>query len=208
MRPRGASEDSAARSWYDPHVRAQRAPAPVDWKQFLLLDEDDPRELIDGRLEETEVPTKLHEWVVGCLVAALFAWARANKAGTVLPSGYKLRISRTRGVMADVVFIRRGRGHLAKNEGMEDAAPDLVIEVISPSSRRHDRVRKLRWYGELGVREYWIVDPEERTLERLMLDKRGRYVVSEALSEDDVFTPKGYDGLVIRLDELWAMPEE
>ena len=86
---------------------------------------DDPRELIDGRLEETEVPTKLHEWVVACLVAALFTWARANKAGTVLPSDYKLRISRTRGVMADVVFIRRGRGHLAKNEGMRDAAPDL-----------------------------------------------------------------------------------
>ena len=48
-----------------------------------------------------------------------------------------------------------------------DGTPDLVVEILSPSSRRYDRVTKLRWYAQLGVPEYWLVDPDARTLERL-----------------------------------------
>lgn len=58
-----------------------------------------------------------------------------------------------------------------------NGAPDLVIEIISPSSIRHDRIVKFRKYQLAGVKEYWIVDPDSKTLQVCILEK-GRYIIS------------------------------
>ncbi len=62
---------------------------------------------------------------------------------------------------------------------------------------------KLRWYVERGVPEYWIVSPEERTLERLVL-QAGSYVIATSLAADEVFRPESFEGLEIPLAKLWA----
>ncbi len=62
---------------------------------------------------------------------------------------------------------------------------------------------KLRWYAERGVPEYWIVSPEERTLERLVL-QAGSYVIATSLAEGEVFRPETFEGLEIPLAKLWA----
>jgi Uma2 family endonuclease len=82
---------------------------------------------------------------------------------------------------------------------------DLVVEVISPSSRRYDRVNKLNWYAELGVPEYWILDPgpDARTLERLVLRERA-FVIASSLEGEEIFRPESFEGLEIPLAKLWA----
>ena len=65
---------------------------PYTWRDFVDLDEDDPRELLDGRLVEIEVPTWTHERIVAALILDLGTWALSRKAGQVLGSSYKLRI--------------------------------------------------------------------------------------------------------------------
>lgn len=176
------------------------------WSDFIALDEDDLRELIDGQLMEVEVPTKLHEAVVLFLGAVLFNWTRAN-GGLVLASGYKVRISDSRGVMPDIQVYREGHERLGGEHGLEAGAPDLVIEVVSPSSARYDRVVKLGWYAQIGVPEYWIVDPDQRTLERLVLD-RGSYRIAAALTDDATFAPDSFPGVSIVLTELFTIPGE
>jgi Uma2 family endonuclease len=178
------------------------ASAPYTWDDFIALDEDDLRELIDGELVEVEVPTFNHERAVARLVASLTNWSDIH-GGCALASGYKVRVSTRSGVMPDVQFYRQGNEPVGDQEqGLVRGHADLVVEVVSPSSRRYDRVKKLNWYAQLGVPEYWVVDPEARTLERLVL-REGAYVIATSLEEGDAFRPESFAGLEIPLAKLW-----
>lgn len=176
---------------------------PLSWSDFVALPEDDLRELIDGELVEVEVPGPEHEQIVATLIFHLQSWVLPRRAGHVLGSGYKLRVSDDRGVMPDVQLLSNDTWAQRTPGGLEHGRPELVVEVISPTSRRHDRVTKLRWSAGMGVPEYWIVDPEARTLERLVL-RDGGYLIAQAASGDDTFRPSSFEGLQVSLAELWA----
>jgi Uma2 family endonuclease len=177
--------------------------APYTWDDFVALDEDDLRELIDGELVEVEVPTGKHEEIVARLCFFLTAWTEGGHGGRVMASGYKVRVSERRGVMPDVQLYREGNGPARDQDaGLVRGHPDLVIEIVSPSSRRYDRVTKLRWYAGLGVPEYWIVDPEAETLEALSL-RDGAYAIVASLQERESFRPSAFEGLEIPLAKLW-----
>ena len=175
------------------------------WDDFVALDDDDRRELIDGELVEVEVPNEIHEHIVALLSFFLTTWARSGGRGHALGSGYKIRIDAHRGVMPDVQFFRDGNPAVGQYAGLARGRPDLAVEIISPSSRRYDRVKKLAWYAQIGVPEYWIVDADARTIERLILS-RARYVVDGSAEGVATFAPKTFAGLAIPLSELWTLP--
>lgn len=176
------------------------------WQDFLALQDGDRRELIDGWLVECDMATEQHEYMVAYLITMLGVWALGN-GGKVLASAYKVRVSDQRGVMPDVQYFRAGR----KNppQGLESGAPDLVVEVVSPTSRQLDRVTKLRYYQAIGAPEYWLVDPEDQTLHRFVLQGHpGQWQTTHALvPADGVFTPPSFAGLQVDLQRLFAVPE-
>lgn len=181
-------------------IQADRG--PYTWRDFIELGEDDPRELLDGRLVEIEVPTWTHERIVAELILMLGQWSMARNAGRVIGSGYKIRIDEGRGAMPDVQFYRRGNLPAGQEKGLEQGRPDLAIEVISPTSRSKDSVRKLHDYASIGVPEYWLIDAEARTLERLVM-RQGVYSIVEALEGDAILRPESFKGLEIPLARLW-----
>lgn len=185
------------------HALIQNTIGPVGWGEFVVLGDDDRRELVDGRLEETQVPGKTHERIVALLIVLLGHWSLTRKAGQVLASGYKIRVNEHRGVMPDVQFYRAGNEPSGQEEGLETGRPDLVIEVISPTSRSKDTVRKLRDYATIEIPEYWIVDPEANLLQRLAL-RDGVYSIVDAQEGNSVFRPDSFEGLEIDLSLLWA----
>src|SRR5690349_20888137 len=128
------------------NTQPQTQPGPHTWREFIELGEDDPRELLDGHLVEIEVPTRTHERIVALLIAFIAQWSRARDAGEVLASGYKIRIDDRRGTMPDVQFYRRGILPRGQDKGLVQGRPDLVVEVIFPSSRSKDSVQKLHDY--------------------------------------------------------------
>jgi Uma2 family endonuclease len=174
------------------------------WAEFIELDDTDRRELLHGNLQEVHVPTELHEWVVGFVFAALLAFGR-RVGGKALPSGYKVRIDAHSGVRPDIQFYRPGRGPNPP-QGLDSGAPDLVVEVISESSRAYDRITKREWYQRIGVPEYWLVDPSAQTIERLVLDGAS-YRIVQAVARPGRFAPPSFPGLEIDLDELLRVPE-
>jgi Uma2 family endonuclease len=180
---------------------------PYTWDDFIALEEDDLRELIDGELLEVEVPNGPHERLVVLIGYFLEGWAQSEGGdGATLASGYKVRITNKRGVMPDLQFFRRGIPH-GQIEGLASGHPDLAVEIVSPSSVRYDRVTKMQWYASIGVPEYWIVDPRAHTLERLVLEG-DRYAIAEALAEDSVFHPPSFPGLELPLAKLWRAAAE
>jgi Uma2 family endonuclease len=184
--------------------------ALVTWEEFVELHDDDRRELIDGVLVEVEVPNQRHDRIVARLCQLLCNWADEHDPNaTVLASGYKVRISKYRGVMPDVQFFRSTniaiddpKAEIALHEGR----PDLAVEIISPSSVRYDRVKKADWYLSIGVPEYWIIAPRNGILERMVLH-REQWVRTDALDETGILRPTTFPGLEIPVGRLLDRPK-
>ncbi|MBM4345997.1 MAG: Uma2 family endonuclease [Deltaproteobacteria bacterium] len=194
------------------HSRPALVEGPWTWEDFVALPDDDRRELIDGHLLECDTPTDIDEIIAAEIVRVLGNWAY-DHGGTVMTSAYKVRVSGKRGVMPDVQYYRPGRR--TQRQALTEGAPDLAVEVISPSSRAIDRVTKLNYYRQIGVPEYWIVDPEARTVSAFVL-RDGHYLVAEQAAwppeadegDDGCFRPARFDGLVIALERLFAQVAE
>ena len=171
---------------------------------WAALDEDDSRELVDGRLEDEEVPSAIHETVVRWLLVLLDAYFRP-RGGFVLGSGVKLAVRARSGRLPDVVVYAPG-GKKPEARGVVTVPPDIVVEVVSSSPRdeRRDRIEKPDDYGAFGVRYYWLVDPDYRSLEVWELGADGRYVRALAVVAGNVERLPGYEGLALDLDQLWG----
>jgi Uma2 family endonuclease len=168
------------------------------------LDEDEPGELVDGRLEDEEMAGWGHEVVVAWLLATLHAWARLAGA-RVIGSDAKLAVSERRGRKADLVMYLRSTPRPSAT-GLIRVAPSVVVEVVSPSpsDARRDRVQKLDEYAAFGVRWYWLVDPQLRTFEIYELAADARYARALGPSEGRIDPVPGCDALVLDLDAMWA----
>jgi Uma2 family endonuclease len=181
--------------------------SPVTMDQWAALDEDDSRELVDGRLEEAEVPSVVHEVIVAWLLLRLAPYFSA-RGGLALPSGIKLAIGSRRGRLADIVCF--GPKARLPRQGVVRAAPEVVVEVLSPRARdqKRDRIAKPEDYAALGARTYWMVDPWLRTVEILELGADGRYVRAFAGSGGILEHVPGLEGLALDLDAMWAKVDE
>ena len=83
-------------------------------------------------------------------------------------------------------------------------APDLIIEILSPSTRRHDRLVKLNLYQQAGVREYWIVDPENRSVQVFLPELNGSFRIHEDYGREDVARVNVLEGCLIELSKVFA----
>jgi Uma2 family endonuclease len=183
---------------------AQRAEArPMSISEWENMPEDEPGELVDGRLEEEELASFVHEAVVVWLVRVLGAWI-ISKGGFVFTSEAKFALTPSRGRKPDVSVFLPGRK--PQRVGASTVPPDIMIEVVSPTPRdeRRDRVEKLRDYAAFGVRWYWLVDPELRTFEVLELDPHGRYAHTVSATDEILDKVPGCDGLTLDVTDLWA----
>lgn len=180
------------------------APEPMTLEQWALLPEDAEGELVDGVLVEEEMAGYLHAVVVAWLVETLRRWAIA-RGGFVGGSDARFAARRhpARGRKPDLTVYLGGRKPPAR--GLIEIPPDIAVEVVSPSGNdaRRDRVEKLSDYAAFGVRQYWILDPQLRTLDVLELGTDGRYIVALAATAGSCAIPTCPD-LAIDLDALWA----
>jgi Uma2 family endonuclease len=175
-------------------------------EEWADLEDDVEGELVDGVLEEEEMPTHLHELVVTWLTVALHQWARRRGARVTGPET-KIAVGRQRGRKPDISVYVRGRQPRLQ-DSLVTVAPHVVVEVVPPRARdaRRDRIDKQHDYARAGARYYWIVDPQSRSMEIFELE-RGRYLVAVAASRGKVRVP-GCPGLVIDIDALWREIDE
>jgi Uma2 family endonuclease len=183
-----------------------RRPMSID--EWADLPEDEPGELVDGYLQEEEMPGLLHEIVVAWLLRVLGSWA-AQRGGLVFGSEAKFAISARRGRKPDLTMYLPGHPPLPRH-GAVRVPPDVAIEIVTPTPRdvRRDRVEKVDDYAAFGVRQYWIVDPEQQTFELFELGADGRYVRALGATGGTLTAVPGCEGFTLDLDELWREAEK
>jgi len=171
----------------------------------LYPDDTKRHEIIDGNEYVAPAPNTFHQRIIMRLSAQMHNHAQENDLGEVFTSPIDLIFSDTDVVQPDVLFVAKERAAIVEHHGLTDA-PDLVVEVLSESNRRHDEIRKRRLYERYGVREYWIVDP---ALEQVKVYRRsdgGGFGEKTEHSREHggTLAPPLLPGLVVSLEELFA----
>ncbi len=153
---------------------------PLTYDDLCQMPDDRNRyEIIGGELIVSPSPNRAHQTISMLLSRMVGNHVAAHRLGNVFAAPVDVQLSPHNVVQPDLLFIRQDRLGIYGPDGPVEGPPDLVVEIISPSSRVMDRIRKAALYADSGVPEYWLVDPERREFQILTLDQ-GRYEPVEA----------------------------
>jgi Uma2 family endonuclease len=165
-------------------------------------DDDRRYEVVDGELVMTPAPGWQHQFCLFELAVRIDQWVRPRGLGRVALAPVGVVLDEETAVQPDLVYIAREHFGLISERGVE-GAPDLVVEVLSPSTEARDRGIKLRRYASAGVPHYWLLDPQHKALEAYRLGEAG-YELTGNYGTGSTFRPDLFPGLEIAIDGLWA----
>jgi Uma2 family endonuclease len=153
-------------------------------------DDGNRYELIGGELFVSRAPSIPHQLVIQNLQKQLLTYLDQNPIGTIVV-GAGAVFSEYDAVIPDLVFVHKERWSKIVSDGRFTGAPDIAVEVLSPGAenRRRDLSVKRQLYAQYGVREYWIVDPEDRSVDIYRLAGRSLEKIVTLLDEDNITSP-------------------
>lgn len=178
---------------------------PATYADLLKVPEHLVAEIIDGELHASPRPSPRHAVTSSVLGAELnppFQQGRGGPGGWWILDEPELHLGSDI-LVPDLGGWRRTRLRRVPDEAYFTLAPDWICEVLSPTTYRLDRVKKLRVYAREGVAHAWLVHPVERTLEVLRLES-GRWVIVGTFGGDAVVRAEPFQGVAIDLLPLWG----
>ena len=170
-----------------------------------MPDDGNRYELIDGELYVSAAPSFLHQTILANIMFAFRDYLRDHPIGRITP-GVGVIFDDYDGVIPDLVFATRESMTRTLAAGRFRAAPEIVIEILSPgtSNIRRDRHVKLSLYNANGVEECWIVDPENRSVEINRRNEAGDLVLERNLNDRDELTSVVLPGFNLRVDTFFV----
>lgn len=176
--------------------------APVTYEAYYNMPEDGNRyEVADGKLElMSPGPSTTHQLLTTELYSRLRNDCREEYLIIVSPIDVKLAETEVR--QPDIVLIHRDRMAIVEKRCI-NGSPDLVVEITGPHSYRRDKVKKTKAYAKYGVPEYWIVDPDNATLEQYVLGADAKtYELADVYSEDEIVRSERLACAAFSMNEL------
>ena len=158
-------------------------------------------ELIEGELILVAAPSPLHQRLLVWLTVAFVQKVAAPRLGEVFVAPLDVRLSDGSIVQPDLIVVLADRSSIV-GEALIEGAPSLIVEILSPSSRARDRGKEAALYARTGVPEYWIVDPEARSITVHAPPSGGRY--DDVSQEGDLTRSVTVPGLTIDPTALFA----
>jgi Uma2 family endonuclease len=177
----------------------------LTYDDFVLFPDDGQRhELIDGEHYVTPSPNIPHQRILGNLHALIWSWLEAHPVGQVLLSPLDVVLTRFDVVEPDLLYFSNERaGQIVTPQNLR-GAPELVVEIASPGTRRRDETIKRRLFERAGVSEYWIVDPDVDVVRVYRREPEGFGRATELSRErGDVLTTPLLPGLDIPLSRMF-----
>jgi Uma2 family endonuclease len=195
---------------YDAGMERQPAGAPdtrLTYRDFVLFPDDGRRhEIIDGEHYVTPSPTRRHQELVGRLFFEIELFLREHPGpGRVFVAPFDVLFTRWDVVEPDLLFIAGDQADILTAENVQ-GAPALVIEILSPETRKTDEQAKRHLFDRGGVREYWLVDPDRDLVMVFRRTPDGVFPLEAELSREAgaVLGTPLMPGLAIRLDVFFA----
>ena len=189
-------------------VISRRPGVKLTYDDFLLFPDDGLRhELIDGEHYVTPSPNLDHQRISGRLYLAIGNYLQAHPTGEIVYAPFDVVFSRHDVVEPDLLYLSNERASRVVTQTSVQGAPNLIIEILSKSTRRRDRTIKQRLYERSAVDEYWMVDPVTASI-RILRQRAGRFAAAADLRADagDVLTTPLLPEFTVPLAEIFATP--
>jgi len=171
------------------------------YEDYLHFPEDKRYEIIDGEVHMVPSPVPYHQMVLGNLYLRLCEIVEEKGIGEVYFAPLDVVFSDIDVVQPDIMFISKERLNIITERNIQ-GAPDLIVEIISPSSEYRDRVIKRKLYSKYGVKEYWLVDLEKKEIEVMGLKESGLETV-KIYKRTDILESLVLKGIKIKLDDIF-----
>jgi Uma2 family endonuclease len=137
---------------------------PLTIADYRLLPETGPRyQLVEGDLHMAPAPNRYHQDISRNLELVIGQYLKKSKLGKLYDAPFDVYLEETNVFQPDIVFVSNERAHILTDAGAE-GAPDLIVEILSPRTRKIDTDVKFKVYARCGVRELWIIDPGPRKI--------------------------------------------
>ena len=172
----------------------------LTYEDYASLPDDERCELIDGELIPMPSPKEIHQKILKLMTLQFFA-VEARGLGTFYFAPFDVILSRFNVVQPDLIFVSSARAHIITEDNIR-GAPDLVVEILSPSTAGYDRTTKRDLYARHAVREYWLIDPYAKTATVLILGANG-YNTHAVFGEGDTITSPTLAGFALNLSDLF-----
>ncbi len=171
------------------------------YQDYRTAPEDRRCELLDGDLLLVPSPVTYHQQILFRLATILSRLVQSQGIGEVFIAPYDVVLSDYDVVQPDILFVSNERAHIVTSDNIR-GGPDLVVEVLSPSTVERDLGYKRILYARHGVGEYWIVDPEAKTVEVLKLEAE-EYVRHRLYGQEEDLQSPAIPGRPIQLREVF-----
>jgi Uma2 family endonuclease len=186
---------------------------PITSAEFRAMDFDEAGddklifELIDGQIVSRSYPISSHQRCLSDLLICIGQYVDTTKTGEVLMALFPVVLDDVNFVLPDIMFLKESNRQIIRQEGIY-GVPDLVVEIISPSSIKTDRTTKFKLYERMGVAEYWIVDIKNQSVEvygqQPAHDTLSGYELVSFAVEKDAITSTVLTGLTVDISALFA----
>ena len=175
--------------------------ARLTYQDYLNTPDDERYELLNGELILVASPNMDHQDVVTNLGTPLSVFVREGDLGKLYFAPTDVILSDTEVVQPDLLFISKEREHIRTPANIQ-GAPDLIVEILSPSSARRDWGYKRELYAKHEVKEYWIVDPTNRVVFVMLLND-GVLDLEATYGEGDTVTSSTLEGFIVDVVDLF-----
>ncbi len=173
----------------------------LTYQDYANLEGDERYELLNGELILVGSPNEDHQIASMKIGYRMYSFVEENNLGQVFHAPYDVLFTDTDVAQPDILFVSNEREHIRTPANIQ-GAPDLIVEVLSPSSVRRDWHDKRGLYASHGVREYWIVDPVHQIVSILLLQD-GELEVDGTYTEGDTIASSTLEGFSVSLNDIF-----
>lgn len=169
-------------------------------EEYNELPEGAKYQLIKGKIVEMPSPTETHQRILGDLFINVSTYVKNKNLGIVRFAPLDVHLDQENVFQPDMLFISNENRHIVKQTIY--GAPDLVVEILSPSTAYYDWEEKKEMYAQYGVKEYWIINPEKQYIE-IYKNKNLEFEMEVKIKKQGIVVSEVIAGFTFELADLF-----